>query len=78
VIGPTVCVNSRAAAAALSLLSLFLYVMVPTFPSPLLSLAADALKDLDSGDALSHLWSSKYNLLLISPFLTPKSSLYKM
>jgi hypothetical protein len=36
--------------------------MVPNFPSPVLSLAANALNDiqLDSGDALSGLWSSNY------------------
>ncbi|KAH9992205.1 hypothetical protein BJV74DRAFT_951025 [Russula compacta] len=31
--------------------------MVPNFPSPVLSLAAEALKDLDGGDAVTGLWS---------------------
>ncbi|KAI0245974.1 hypothetical protein BJV78DRAFT_1356447 [Lactifluus subvellereus] len=31
--------------------------MVSNFPSPVLSLAADAIKDLDGGDTLSHLWT---------------------
>ncbi|KAI0260468.1 hypothetical protein BC834DRAFT_1044630 [Gloeopeniophorella convolvens] len=31
--------------------------MVPNFPSPVLSVAADALKDLDGRDALSGLWT---------------------
>jgi hypothetical protein len=56
------------------------HVMVSNFPSPLLSIAADALKDLDGGDALSHLWSSMYNPLRLSLFLSIQSpiSFYKM
>ena len=39
-------------------LHLLLYVMVSSlFPSPVLSIASDALKDLDGHDALSGLWT---------------------
>ncbi|KAH9970644.1 hypothetical protein BGW80DRAFT_1176016 [Lactifluus volemus] len=31
--------------------------MVPNFPSPVLCLVSDSLKDIDGGDALSGLWS---------------------
>lgn len=41
-----------------SLLSLSLHVMVSSFPSPLLSLAADAIQDLDGADAVTGLWTS--------------------
>ena len=49
--------------------------MVPNFPSPVLSLAAEALKDLDGGDAITGLWSSMspFSLSLPFPFLTPRS-----
>ena len=32
--------------------------MVSSFPSPLLSLAADAIQDLDGADAITGLWTS--------------------
>lgn len=36
--------------------------MVSNFPSPVLSLAADTIKDLDGGDALSRLWTSMFSI----------------
>jgi hypothetical protein len=59
----------------------YLHVMVPSFTSPLLSLAADAIQDLDGADAITGLLTSPFLLtlypLLSSPF--PFSiSLYQM
>ncbi|ETW83511.1 hypothetical protein HETIRDRAFT_244743, partial [Heterobasidion irregulare TC 32-1] len=31
--------------------------MIAAFPTPVLSIAADVVKDLDGGDALSGLWT---------------------
>jgi hypothetical protein len=45
--------------------------MVSSFPSPLLSLAADAIQDLDGTDAVTGLWTST-SLLSLS-FLFPSS-----
>lgn len=39
-----------------------LYVMVSHFPSPVLSLASDAVKDLDGHDALPGLWTGTFLL----------------
>ena len=53
--------------------------MVSSFPSPLLSIAADAIQDLDGADAITSLWTSPFLLSplplfpphLFSPFLNP-------
>lgn len=44
--------------------------MVPSFPSPLLSLAADAIQDLDGADAITGLLTSPFLFTLSSSFLT--------
>lgn len=36
--------------------------MLVSFPSPVLSVAADVVKDLDGGEALSGLWHSEWSL----------------
>ena len=35
--------------------------MISTFPTPVLSFATDAVKDLEGGEALSHLLARKSN-----------------
>ena len=51
-------------------LSFSLHVMVSSFPSPLLSLAADAIQDMDGADAVTGLWTSAPLPLSILSFLT--------
>jgi Fungal protein of unknown function (DUF1752) len=44
--------------------------MVSSFPSPLLSLAADAIQDMDGADAVTGLWTSAPLPLSVLSFLT--------
>lgn len=37
--------------------------MIAAFPAPVLSVAADAVKDLDGGEALSGLWTRESPIL---------------
>ena len=54
------------------LFSFRLRVMLSTFPPPVLSLAADAVKDLEGTDALSGLWTCRTSPF---PFLLPMLTL---
>lgn len=57
-----------------SIQSLSLPLMLTSFPTPVLSIAADAVRDLEGRDALSGLWTRTFPSSFFSPNHIPKSS----
>ena len=52
--------------------------MLTAFPTPVLSIAADAVKDLEGGDAILGLWTCRFLLRSMIHMLIYPSSVYEM
>ena len=46
--------------------------MISAFPSPILSVAADVVKDLEGEDALCSLWACAFSPFLLRPLCTER------